>query len=286
MGLDGGTIPTRCELVKTKKKEVKVFDKDQVDFGKWFLCALAQNTLSEPIVLDDLGNLFNKDNVIEALLNGTLETSKNFSHIRSLRSIYTINFSSNPAHEKDSSVSPWLCPITKIEVGSSSYKFKFLKTCGHVFSEKAFKELNNDDNNNNNNNNNNKNNDNDNNDNNINKKKIDTSKNNLSCFLCSKEYTTNDLITINPSGEELEQMKLTLQEKLASSKKKLSKKADKKPDKKRSLESNLASESSFTSSTLAKTNEEVSKKMKSETFSSIFKSNSNNSNNDDTIKTK
>ncbi|KAM9958875.1 hypothetical protein ACTFIW_012465 [Dictyostelium discoideum] len=266
MGLDGGTIPTRCELVKTKKKEVKVFDKDQVDFGKWFLCALAQDTLSEPIVLDDLGNLFNKDNIIEALLNGSLETSKNFSHIRSLRSIYTVNFSPNPAHEKDSTVSPWLCPITKIEVGSSNYKFKFLKTCGHVFSEKAFKELKNDDNNNN----------------NSNKKEIDSSKDNLSCFLCSKEYITNDLITINPSGEEFEQMKVTLQEKLANSKKKSSKKSDKKSDnKKRSLESNLASESSFTSNTLAQTNEEISKKMKSEAFSSIFKSNSNN----DTTKT-
>ncbi|KAN0039097.1 hypothetical protein ACTA71_001291 [Dictyostelium dimigraforme] len=267
MGLDGGTIPARCELVKTKKKEVKVFDKDQVDFGKWFLCALAQNTLSEPIVVDDLGYLFNKDNVIEALLNGSLETSKNFSHIRSLRSIYSVNFSSNPAYEKDSSVSPWLCPITKIEVGSSSYKFKFLKTCGHVFSEKAFKELNNDGSSSSNNNNNNK------------KEEIDS----LSCFLCSKEYTTNDLITINPSSEELEQMKLILQEKLANSKKKSTKKSDKKSDKKRSLESNLASESSFTSSTLAKTNEEISKKMKSETFSSIFKSNSSNNSNSDTI---
>ncbi|KAK5578862.1 hypothetical protein RB653_008537 [Dictyostelium firmibasis] len=264
MGLDGGTIPTRCELVKTKKKEVKVFDKDQVDYGKWFLCSLAQNTLSEPIVIDDLGNLFNKDNILEALLNGTLETSKNFSHIRSLRSIYTVNFSSNPAHEKDSSVSPWLCPITKLEVGSSSYKFKILKTCGHVFSEKSFKELLNDDNNNN---------------TTTTKKEIDKSKNDqLSCFLCSKEYTTNDLITINPLNEELEQMKIVLQEKLANSKKKSNKKSDKKSDKKRSLESNLTSESSFTSNTLEKTNEEITKKMKSETFSSIFKSNNDDRN--------
>ena len=44
MGADGGTIPKRCELVRSKKKVEKV-DKATKNATKWKNCQLTQNLL-------------------------------------------------------------------------------------------------------------------------------------------------------------------------------------------------------------------------------------------------
>eukprot|EP01132_Coremiostelium_polycephalum_P002631 gene2631-3268_t len=296
MGCDGGMIPTRGELVKMKKKPEQL-DKEQLDHSKWSLCKISQSLLSEPIVIDDLGNLFNKDAVIQSLLESTIPSS--FSHIKSMKSIYPVHFSPNPAHEKNKSVAPWYCPITKIEVGGH-HKFNYLKPCGHVLSEKSFKELSSSNNNNS---------------NTSNDKEHKNSSSISSCFLCSKVFKMDeDIIIINPSEDELSIMKANLQSKKNNNntkKEKREKKSKKKEtnnvnnnsdhkssstdntttttttttsstNRKRTLDNlnetsnssktnKLVSENGFTTSTIAKANEELSKKMKSETFASIFK---------------
>ncbi|KNC75535.1 hypothetical protein SARC_11941 [Sphaeroforma arctica JP610] len=68
MGADGGTIPTRGELVKVKKKKV-LLDKDYDLESKWLRCALSAQHLREPIVACPLGRLFNKEAVIGFLLD-------------------------------------------------------------------------------------------------------------------------------------------------------------------------------------------------------------------------
>lgn len=76
MGCDGGTIPRRDELVKTKKKAIKVRrlfsiisnekktllldltlqnPKDVEKAAKWNNCHLTQQPLQKPIVADLLG---------------------------------------------------------------------------------------------------------------------------------------------------------------------------------------------------------------------------------------
>jgi hypothetical protein len=60
LGADGGTIPTRDELVKLKSKD-EVVNPHMLTRIKWFSCALSKLALEAPIVADVLGNLFNKE---------------------------------------------------------------------------------------------------------------------------------------------------------------------------------------------------------------------------------
>lgn len=54
MGADGGTIPKRCELVKSKKKKEKI-DKNVANAARWRICRLSQEPLKRPIVACPLG---------------------------------------------------------------------------------------------------------------------------------------------------------------------------------------------------------------------------------------
>lgn len=54
MGCDGGTIPKRHELVKTKQKEEQR-DKNADLAAKWKHCALSNQPIEEPIVACELG---------------------------------------------------------------------------------------------------------------------------------------------------------------------------------------------------------------------------------------
>ena len=68
MGGDGGSIPKRIELVQQKKKpEAK--DKDAANMAKWRHCALKHDTLRQPVVVDSYGLLYNKDAILEYLLD-------------------------------------------------------------------------------------------------------------------------------------------------------------------------------------------------------------------------
>ena len=59
MGCDGGTIPKRHELVRTKKKPE---EKDKVAdlASKWQYCALSNQPLKQPIVACELGRYSTK----------------------------------------------------------------------------------------------------------------------------------------------------------------------------------------------------------------------------------
>jgi hypothetical protein len=81
MGADGGSIPDRSDMVKTKARS-KVTDKDILR-EIFFLCALSkvcplqtyraeadkQRPLARPVVLDPLGKTYNKDAIIEFFLD-------------------------------------------------------------------------------------------------------------------------------------------------------------------------------------------------------------------------
>ena len=95
MGCDGGTIPTRDELVKTKKKPEQK-DKDSVRLFKWQHCHLSHQKLSRPIVACQLGFLYNKEAIIEKLLDsradqeaGTSNGNDTAGHIKSLKVFFS-----------------------------------------------------------------------------------------------------------------------------------------------------------------------------------------------------
>eukprot|EP00033_Pygsuia_biforma_P003195 GCRY01003505.1.p1 GENE.GCRY01003505.1~~GCRY01003505.1.p1 ORF type:complete len:287 (-),score=36.80 GCRY01003505.1:286-1146(-) len=147
MGNDGGSIPMRCEMVRTKEKK---HYPNQVEAGriKWSQCALTKEELRPPIVCCPLGHLFNKEAVIQHLLKKSLP--KEFDYIKSLKDLHTLNLTRNPVLDQpmgdtvraDTGHPPALfaCPITLRECGGLN-RFVALIPCGCVVSEKIMKEI-------------------------------------------------------------------------------------------------------------------------------------------------
>jgi len=156
MGCDGGTIPTRDELVKLKKKPEQK-DADAVRLLKWAHCALSQQVLAKKgVVACEMGRLYNKEAVIEMLLNKDRSASPPWaSHIEKLKDVVELDLTINPAYEakrkdavgdgmyQDKLVSRYQCPVTGLEM-NGRFKFVFSWTTGRVVSERAMKVLRND----------------------------------------------------------------------------------------------------------------------------------------------
>jgi hypothetical protein len=174
MGCDGGTIPKRDELVRTKKKQAET-SKDTKIAAKWNNCHLSQLPLQKPIVADQLGFLYNKESFIEFLLDKSKYESGP-DYIKSLKDVKELSLVDNPSfavsNSDDSNVinkSKWICPISGLEM-NGSFKFYFLFSCGCVFSERAYKQI---------------------------------SQTHLKCLKCDKDFIENDLIIINANEDEL-----------------------------------------------------------------------------------
>ncbi|XP_024606050.1 protein RTF2 homolog isoform X2 [Neophocaena asiaeorientalis asiaeorientalis] len=152
MGCDGGTIPKRHELVKGPKKVEKV-DKNAELVAQWNYCTLSQEILRRPIVACELGRLYNKDAIIEFLLDKSSEKAlgKAASHIKSIKNVTELRLSDNPAWEGDKGNTKgdkhddlqrarFICPVVGLEM-NGRHRFCFLRCCGCVFSERALKEI-------------------------------------------------------------------------------------------------------------------------------------------------
>jgi len=145
MGNDGGSIPDRRDLVRTKPKAEQA-DKQNQARAQWFFCALSKRPLQKPIVSDELGKLYNKDAIVEYLLDKSLygDGGKICGHIRSLKDVRTLNLTSNPssALPKDSDLPfpPFVCPLTMKEM-TGGIPFVFLWSCGDVFSRAGLRAM-------------------------------------------------------------------------------------------------------------------------------------------------
>ncbi|GAA5933229.1 replication termination factor 2 [Sporobolomyces koalae] len=167
MGNDGGSIPKRDDLVKTKKKRSRDDDKDSIR-QRWAFCALSKEPLREPVVSCPLGKLYNKEAVISYLLNPPTASEHSpfgsdgllvASHIRSLKDVRTLRLTPNPHFTDDSNrtesepttvragmgveptrPAPFVCPISLREM-NGSVKFMYRQPCGCVVSEAALREM-------------------------------------------------------------------------------------------------------------------------------------------------
>ncbi|KAJ3057211.1 hypothetical protein HK097_010571 [Rhizophlyctis rosea] len=178
MGCDGGSIPKRHELVKTQKAAERP-DSRSLLLVAWFFCTLSKRPLEAPVVADMLGKLYNKDAVLEYLLNkGAFgDGDKICSHITSFKDVTTLNFTPNPtfttkdipnsiivsATAEKPLVAQFICPVTQKEMNGKS-RFSYIQTCGCVFSEQAFKEV-----------------------------------PSTTCLKCGKEFGADDVVPINSS---------------------------------------------------------------------------------------
>ncbi|KAI5109067.1 protein RTF2-like, partial [Silurus meridionalis] len=194
MGCDGGTIPKRHELVKGPKKVEKV-DKNAELAAKWKYCSLSQEKLRRPIVSCELGRLYNKDAIIEYLLDKSAErpNTEVVAHIRAIKDIKELNLTDNPAWEgerrnakgdryEDMHCSMFICPVVGLEM-NGKHKFCYLQSCGCVFSERALREV---------------------------KTEI--------CHKCGDPFHEDDLVVLNGSKEEQEELKKAMEERRAKAK--------------------------------------------------------------------
>lgn len=141
MGNDGGTkaLSRKYSRWGTKKEKAQVETEEAIQ-GKWSMCALSGETLQEPVSFSDvfhvqicsceLGYLFNKDVVIQAIIDKSLPPE--FSHIRKLRDVVDLKFAVNPDYApkyKGNSSDYWqqdilggkyICPITKETIGGKT----------------------------------------------------------------------------------------------------------------------------------------------------------------------
>ena len=152
MGNDGGSIPTRRELVKSSAAalsttQVKEIQTEQQEHY-WSTCALSHRPLSRPVVSDALGTLYNKDAVLNYLVNvgnnGREVAKEEFERrgeafkdrLRGLRDIIEVRFQT----EGLGTSQRWVCPVTGKPLGPGT-RAVYLVPCGHAFAEAVFKEV-------------------------------------------------------------------------------------------------------------------------------------------------
>ncbi|CAE6451405.1 unnamed protein product [Rhizoctonia solani] len=143
MGNDGGSIPDRRDLVRTKAKAEQA-DKNNLILAAWFFCALSKRPLQEPIVSCVLGKLYNKDAIIEFLLDRSAygDGEEICGHVKSLKDLKQLKLTPNPAastsEQSDKPKSKFVCPLTLKEM-TGSLPFSYLVPCGCVFSTAGLK---------------------------------------------------------------------------------------------------------------------------------------------------
>mmetsp|Transcript_13322 Transcript_13322/g.19444 ORF Transcript_13322/g.19444 Transcript_13322/m.19444 type:complete len:224 (+) Transcript_13322:19-690(+) len=125
MGNDGGSIAKRSEVVLQKKPKKKTH-RSAMRSSAGKLCFLTQEPLKSPVVCK-LGNLYNKEALVEALFNKTLP--KAFRHIASPKDFKQIN-------SKQNEEGRLVCPVSNIEM-NGVHKFFVMWDCGCLVSEKA-----------------------------------------------------------------------------------------------------------------------------------------------------
>ncbi|KAK3437953.1 hypothetical protein EUGRSUZ_C02595 [Eucalyptus grandis] len=191
-GGDGGATGAEsrdCYLNMYAEKKPDKADPNEQRISKWVNCALSSEPLREPCVVDKLGNIFNKQALVEALLGKKLP--REFGYIKGLKDMVNIKLTEIPGLEDDVSGGAgarYQCPIAGLEF-NGMYKFFTLRTCGHVMSAKALKEV-----------------------------------KSSSCLVCHEEFSELDKIVINGSEEEVAVLRERLEEERAKLRDKKAKK--------------------------------------------------------------
>ncbi|KAF5877847.1 putative duf602 domain-containing protein [Botrytis fragariae] len=175
MGNDGGSIPTRRELVKEAARNPNTSELKatlhESQTHAWTYCPLSNKPLTRPIVSDCAGTLYNKDAILEQLLPKDDDVPASVikekeeilqGRVKGLRDIVEVKFSTVKEDKEEKKI----CPITSKELGAGT-RAVYLVPCGHAFSEVAIKEL-----------------------------KSDT------CVECNEGYTAENVISILPISKE------------------------------------------------------------------------------------
>ena len=187
MGNDGGSIPTRRELVKEAARnptttELKATQTESQSHN-WSHDPLTRKPLQKPVVSDSNGKLYNKDSILEFLISGSVSNGVSAEEaekvtlgaIKSLKDVVEVKFEIE-TEAKDGSAEVWKCPITAAKLGPGS-KAVYLVPCGHAFSGIAIKEV-------------------------LAAATTTASEEAEMCIVCDESFAPNDVIPILPIREE------------------------------------------------------------------------------------
>lgn len=149
MGNDGGSIPTRRELVTNAARALNTTElkatQQEAQTHHWTWCPLSNRPLVTPIVSDCAGTLYNKDAILEQLLPKDADTPASLikekedvlqGRVKGLRDVVEVKFTV----VKEGKDEKWVCPVTSKELGPTT-KAVYLVPCGHAFSEAAVREV-------------------------------------------------------------------------------------------------------------------------------------------------
>ena len=151
MGGDGGDIPRRSDLVKNPVKH-RIKNPRNQNIGRYGHCQLSSEKLKRPVVASKLGRLYNKDVIIEYLLDrgGGKEEDPRVEGINSLKDVFELKIYDNPEFGKEtdqnvndssSTYFPFMCQTTMMEMNGTQ-KFVFGLESKTLVSEKALREAN------------------------------------------------------------------------------------------------------------------------------------------------
>ncbi|TVY80759.1 Replication termination factor [Lachnellula suecica] len=149
MGNDGGSIPTRRELVKNAARNPNTSElkatQQEAQSHAWTYCPLSNRPLATPIVSDCAGTLYNKDAILEQLLPKDDDVPASLikekedvlqGRVKGLRDVVEVKFTLSKEDKEEKKI----CPITSKELGPNT-KSVYLVPCGHAFSEVAIREV-------------------------------------------------------------------------------------------------------------------------------------------------
>ena len=147
-GADGGTIATRTDMVRTKDQDERPrYDTSERRHALWTLCRLSKHALAPPVMADALGQLYNKDALLEFLLQRGAGDANDAhrrvaGHVRGMRDATEIRLTRNPVpprEEDGTQYYPYACPLTQRPM-NGRHAFVFLP-CGCVFSETGLRHV-------------------------------------------------------------------------------------------------------------------------------------------------
>lgn len=148
MGNDGGSIPTRRELVKSASRaptvsELKATALESLAHA-WAHCPLTTDKLDlDSAVSDWRGRLYNYESVLKHLMASedgeddtpaAADVSFASTGIKSLKDIVKVRFA------KGASKEGFACPVSLKEFGAGT-RAVYLVPCGHAFAEVAIREI-------------------------------------------------------------------------------------------------------------------------------------------------
>ncbi|KAJ6406924.1 hypothetical protein OIU84_010441 [Salix udensis] len=110
-----------------EKKPDKI-DLHEQRLSKWLNCSLSNEPLKPPCVIDRLGNMFNKETLVEALIGKKLP--KEFGYIKGLKDMINIQLEVVPSEGLGNA--RFQCPVSGLEF-NGKYKFFFFKELWDMF---------------------------------------------------------------------------------------------------------------------------------------------------------